>query len=1114
MLIGFAFRALLGMSPKQYVPLLFLTVLTIPVLYGFQMIPSCIAPLLGRSVDVCELSIVCAVIAFYAYFIVRSRYAGVPYARIFQLHLFSAAVSALLVPHRIIREQREVKKGDYIYIVPLIFMGGLIYYVIQGWCALGVHIFNYPWWFSRIFSHAFQFIAAWLLGTMGLWMLAKLYHTSVSMRKLEAASLYLITIVWLSPFFDLGHGFGVHPFSFPFLGIRITAHLSWFATYIFVVLQLFFIFRDLLCVRRERLFTALLLCLFIPPVARLLLLETPTYVNTFLGNMPYSFWHNSWPLLIIFIVMLNTIRLACGGVRISATVPVVAFIGVFAVGIIFIPHVLHLIAATSSSGDMESGTITYNATDGTTRSGTVTYTIPAATTSFYSDYKATINSITAQVGFTANTNDWLIVDGNPYSYTTYLPGGGGSYQGSTWANLNGASTQTYVWNSSHGSWSTIVANTQSSGNQLSVYGRAQGNGLGGTFGLGDVLEYNSVTVTYDYDVCTLTQNYFRFYENINNITPTDALAGENLTPTGVANSDLIRLRMTVQAGSSPLRAGQQFKLQYATTETPQAPATVWNDVGASGSGSIWRFYNNGGVADGTTVPSTLISVADTAATYEESNNSAGTPNQINAGDDGEWDWVLENNGAADATVYSFRMLEDDSTVLTYTRYPQLETTDVGEFIWDDGGAADSNWTTDENWNNDAGYPDGTDDWAVFNNTSDEDCTADEALTIRSIDIANTYDGTVTLGANLSVSEDLSIGANCTIDVASYELRVGGNLTLHAANEVLLTGSTGAVIFDSDDHDNTISGGNINIDTTFMVDSGDKATWTLLNDLSISGDLSIGDDCTLSLGSYDLTVSGDSTIYGNVIMDAGATIFIGDTKTLDFKNGSDLNISGTSATGCRLQASEGGFSNVSISGSLTANYVTIENLTGSGVGIGSTADINGFANATFDNFADRVNGAYITVQIQALTTSGTLTSSGCAFNNSNSACDYNVKTLPAGDGALNYWRFIDETGDLVGEDYDNDDGDPGSIHWTPQLLIGAIMIVSSAKKYGDFDRDTPLHHLPSLGKLLRQAQDGERSRTTSEGEFLRSFSEEERGGALGGTDIYRRRRSIRGNYLAD
>ena len=57
------------------------------------------------------------------------------------------------------------------------------------------------------------------------------------------------------------------------------------------------------------------------------------------------------------------------------------------------------------------------------------------------------------------------------------------------------------------------------------------------------------------------------------------------------------------------------------------------------------------------------------------------------------------------------------------------------------------------------------------------------------------------------------------------------------------------------------------------------------------------------------------------------------------------------------------------------------------------------------------------------------------------CDYNVKTLPPSKGSLYYWRFIDESGTLAGENFDNDDGDPGSIQWTPEPLIGAVMVVS-------------------------------------------------------------------------
>jgi len=171
------------------------------------------------------------------------------------------------------------------------------------------------------------------------------------------------------------------------------------------------------------------------------------------------------------------------------------------------------------------------------------------------------------------------------------------------------------------------------------------------------------------------QDGFRFYANTNNVTPTVALGAENADIANVASGDVIRIRTAIQAGSQSLGAGNfNTKLQYGAGLDCSAIGT-WNDVGAIGSGSIWRGFNTGGATtDGSTLPSSLLdSGGNTLETYEESNNAAAIPNAIAAGTRGEWDWVLENNNAADFTSYCFRTVMTDGEVISYTRYPKLTT---------------------------------------------------------------------------------------------------------------------------------------------------------------------------------------------------------------------------------------------------------------------------------------------------------------------------------------------------------------------------------------------------------------------------------------------------------
>ena len=85
-------------------------------------------------------------------------------------------------------------------------------------------------------------------------------------------------------------------------------------------------------------------------------------------------------------------------------------------------------------------------------------------------------------------------------------------------------------------------------------------------------------------------------------------------------------------------------------------------------------HDNSGVTDGSTLTSLLLSVSDTPESYQESNPSAATPNAIAAGQGGEWDWSIEDNGAPNGTQYCFRMIHNNGQVLKdFNSYPQLIT---------------------------------------------------------------------------------------------------------------------------------------------------------------------------------------------------------------------------------------------------------------------------------------------------------------------------------------------------------------------------------------------------------------------------------------------------------
>ncbi len=170
-----------------------------------------------------------------------------------------------------------------------------------------------------------------------------------------------------------------------------------------------------------------------------------------------------------------------------------------------------------------------------------------------------------------------------------------------------------------------------------------------------------------------------WYENTNAQTPSTPWAG-SLNPgdaitNGVAvlSGDILRIRMALTANVNTLAGADSFKLQYAPGSICSL-ALAWSDIGAPGSGSIWRGYNNTSVTPGSTLTTLLIPTSSTTETYEDQNPSAVTPNGVAANTDGEWDWSIEDNGASLGTSYCFRMVESTGEILDgYNDYPSLIT---------------------------------------------------------------------------------------------------------------------------------------------------------------------------------------------------------------------------------------------------------------------------------------------------------------------------------------------------------------------------------------------------------------------------------------------------------
>ena len=70
----------------------------------------------------------------------------------------------------------------------------------------------------------------------------------------------------------------------------------------------------------------------------------------------------------------------------------------------------------------------------------------------------------------------------------------------------------------------------------------------------------------------------------------------------------------------------------------------------------------------------MLSVADRAGTYEEQNNTAPNPFAVSIGEDVEYDWMVEDNGATASTTYCFKMTKANGVEFEgYDFYPTVTT---------------------------------------------------------------------------------------------------------------------------------------------------------------------------------------------------------------------------------------------------------------------------------------------------------------------------------------------------------------------------------------------------------------------------------------------------------
>lgn len=234
-----------------------------------------------------------------------------------------------------------------------------------------------------------------------------------------------------------------------------------------------------------------------------------------------------------------------------------------------------------------------------------------------------------------------------------------------------------------------------------------GNNLGGNPGNTRNLLANALATTHTHNV-TLTfnsvenvPNYvnlviaekinfilrdFRWYEDSDNEDVTNPWGRIDVAQNAViviipARNDPpypaqeLRLRLKLEVSGQDLPpSGIAFTLQYSEGTDTDCSVGSWTDVGAGGSGSIWRFAASS-VTNGVQISTSRLSpAASVRETYNKQNPTSTNASGVSVGQGIEYDFHIEHNGAVNAQRYKFRIIESTGPPLAeYAQCPSLTT---------------------------------------------------------------------------------------------------------------------------------------------------------------------------------------------------------------------------------------------------------------------------------------------------------------------------------------------------------------------------------------------------------------------------------------------------------
>ena len=297
---------------------------------------------------------------------------------------------------------------------------------------------------------------------------------------------------------------------------------------------------------------------------------------------------------------------------------------------------------------------------------------------------------------------------------------------------------------------------------------------------GSAMTYRTEIIEWPVADMSIRQNYYRFYVDNNQTIPTDPWPagvvnlGENTTITAsdepLAMGEKLRIRMTLQVNNANMPAGfQDFKLQYGLRSSTCSAIAVddWFDLGSSSSSTAWRGYSATGTTNGanlSTDPPTggdlLLSISDKAGSLVEQNPSPANPFTILEGENVEYDWYVQHNGANAKSTYCFRMVKNDNNVLdVYNNYPQIRT---------------------------AGFTPTIKNWRWYDDVNNE--TPTSALAGESVTPINIDNSDKALNLRVAIAEKRNVqGSNI-----KFKLQYSEDVTFASSTDVVATSSCTAI----------------------------------------------------------------------------------------------------------------------------------------------------------------------------------------------------------------------------------------------------------------------------------------------------------------------------------